>query len=179
MEQYAVKSLTETHLLYFSVILGAFVKLRKGTFSFFVSVGPLAWNTSASNGQIFMKFAILVFFKNLMKTFRFLSNLTKITGTLLEDQYTFMIISHSVLNTRNGSEKSRRESQNTCVMFHDLFSKIVPFMRYVNNFVEQGGLYMTVWCIHILRQLSSRTGKLGYKFISSSNKMLPASFYVK
>ena len=30
MEQYALKWLRETHLLLFAVILGAFVKLRKG-----------------------------------------------------------------------------------------------------------------------------------------------------
>jgi len=40
--------------------------------------------------------------------------MTSITGTLHEDQYTFLIISRSVLlRMRNVSDKSCRENQNT------------------------------------------------------------------
>jgi len=45
--------------------------------------------------------------------------MTKITSTLLEDQYTFMIISRSVpLRMRNVSHKSCRNSQNTYFRFN-------------------------------------------------------------
>jgi hypothetical protein len=100
----------ETNLSYFSVILGAFVKLRKGTVNFVMSVGPSAWNTSASSGQILMKFDILVFLKKSERTFKLRSNMTQTTGTLLEDQYIyiFVITSHSVLlKMRNGSKQKK------------------------------------------------------------------------
>jgi hypothetical protein len=53
----------------------------------------------------------------------------KKTGTLHEDQHTFMIISRSVLlRGRNVSDKSCTENQNTHFMFSKFFPKIVPFM---------------------------------------------------
>jgi len=43
-------------------------------------------------------------------------------GTSHEDQYTFMIISHSVLlRTRNVSDKNCTETQNTHCMFNNFF----------------------------------------------------------
>ena len=62
-----------------------------------VSVHPSAWNNSAPTGWIFMKFYIWTSFENLSRKFKFHSNVTSITGTLHEDQYTFSIISRSVL----------------------------------------------------------------------------------
>jgi len=60
----------------------------------------------------------------------FHSNLTRIMGTLLEDQYTFFIISHSVLlRIGNVSDKSCRETWNTHFIFNNFFLKIVPCMR--------------------------------------------------
>jgi hypothetical protein len=41
-----------------------------------------------------MKFIIQIFFETLSRKFRFYSNMTRITGTLHEDEYTFLIISH-------------------------------------------------------------------------------------
>ena len=53
-----------------------------------------------------------------------------ITGTLHEDQYTFFIKSRSFpFRMRNVSDKSCRENQNTHFVFSNFFSKIVPFMR--------------------------------------------------
>jgi len=49
------------------------------------------WNNSAVTGQIFMKFDIRVFFEDLSRKLKFHLNLTRITGTLHEDQYTFLI----------------------------------------------------------------------------------------
>jgi hypothetical protein len=49
-----------------------------------------AWNNSAATGQIFMKFDIRVFFEDLLRKLKFHINLTRITDTLHEDQYTFL-----------------------------------------------------------------------------------------
>jgi len=69
------------------------------------------------------KFDIRVFFENLSRTFKFHSNLTIIMGIFHEGQYTFFIITHSVLlRTRNVSDKSCRENQNTHFMFNYFFS---------------------------------------------------------
>ena len=60
----------------------------------------------------------------------FVKNMPRITGTLHEDRYTFLIISRSVLlRMRNVSDKSCRENQNKYFMFSNAFPKIVPFMR--------------------------------------------------
>ena len=54
----------------------------------------------------------------------------RITGTLHEDQYTFLIISRLVPpRMRNVSDKSCRENRNTCFMFNNFFAKIEPFMN--------------------------------------------------
>jgi hypothetical protein len=48
--------------------------------------------------------------------------------TLLEDQYTFLIIYRSsLLRMRNGSDISCRENKNTHFMFNIFFHKIVAF----------------------------------------------------
>jgi len=98
--------------------LGALEKLRKVTIksiiSCYPSVRPSTWNSSAPTGQIFMEFCIREFFENLSRKFEFHSSLTRITGTLHEDQYTFLIISGSVmLRMRNVSDISCTKTQNT------------------------------------------------------------------
>jgi hypothetical protein len=56
------------------------------------------------------------------------------TGSLHEDQCTFMIVSHSfLLIMRNFAHKSCRENQNTHFVFSNFFPKIVPFMRKVEK----------------------------------------------
>jgi hypothetical protein len=51
-------------------------------------------------------------------------------GHLHEDQYTFCIISRSVLlKMQNVSHRNCRENRNTYFVFNNFFSKIVPFMR--------------------------------------------------
>jgi hypothetical protein len=83
-----------------------------------------ARNNSAPSGRIFVKFDIWVFFENLSRTFKFHLNLTRITGTVHEDLYTFMIISLSILlRMRNVSDKSFRENQNTHFMFNNFSRK--------------------------------------------------------
>jgi len=58
---------------------------------------PSAWKNSVLTRQIFLKLGIEVFLENLSRKFKFHQNLAEITGTLYEDQYTFLIISFSVL----------------------------------------------------------------------------------
>jgi hypothetical protein len=58
-------------------VLGAFLKFRKASVSFVLSVHPSAWNNLAVAEQIFMKFNIWVFFQNLPRKFKFQSNLTE------------------------------------------------------------------------------------------------------
>jgi len=56
--------------------------------------------------------------------------MTRMTGTLHEYHYTFMIISLSFLpKIKNISGKCCRENQNTHFMFNNSFSRVVPFMR--------------------------------------------------
>jgi hypothetical protein len=71
-----------------------------------MSVHPSTWNNTAPTGRIFMKFDIWEFFCNLSRKLMFHWNRTRITGTVHEDQYTFLTISRSVLlRMRNVSDK--------------------------------------------------------------------------
>ena len=71
------------------------------------------------------------FSKNFRQKFKFHYNLTRMTGTLHEDQCIFTIISRSfLLRMRNVSDIRCRENQNTYFMFNKFFPpKIVPFTR--------------------------------------------------
>ena len=110
----------------YSYFLAAFVKLRNATVSFDMSVCLSAWNNSAPTGRIFMKFGISLIFENLSRKFKFHENRTRITDTLYEDCYTFLLISHSfVLRMRNVSNKSCRENQNTHFVFSIFFPRKV------------------------------------------------------
>jgi len=95
-----------------------------------------------------MKSDIRVFFENMSRKFKFHLYLTRITGTLHEDQCTFLIASRSdLLRMRNFSDKSCRENQNTLFMFgRFFFPKIVPrvCVRMWKNIVEPDWLQMTM-----------------------------------
>jgi hypothetical protein len=105
-----------------------------------LSVCPSIWNTLASTGRIIMKFNISIFFYNLLRNFMYYLNLTQITGTLFEDQYTFLIISRSVLlSWRNTLDQNCRENRNTFYVqnfFYGIMWK---------NIVESDRPQMTVW----------------------------------
>jgi hypothetical protein len=58
---------------------------------------PPAWKNSAPTERIFIKFDIWVFLENLSRKFKFHYNLTKITGTLHEEQCKFVITYRSFL----------------------------------------------------------------------------------
>ena len=57
-------------------------------------------------------------------------SLVEVTSTLHEDQYTFLIISRTVIcRIRNVSDKICTENQNTHFMFSGFYQKIMPFVR--------------------------------------------------
>jgi hypothetical protein len=69
-----------------------------------------------------------IFLKPLIK-FKFRENLRRITDTLREDLYTFMIMRRSVpLSMKNVSDKFCRENQNSHFMFSSFFAKLVLFV---------------------------------------------------
>jgi len=69
-------------------------------------------------------------FLKYFEKFKIYDNRTRATGTLREDQCTFVIIFHTfLLRMRYVSDKCCRVNQNTHFMFNKVFSKIVPFMR--------------------------------------------------
>jgi hypothetical protein len=77
----------------------------------------------------------------MLRKFKFHYNLTRITGTLHEDQYTFLIISPSfLLRMRNVPDKSYRENLNTHFTFSNLSflkNRAVYKIRW-KNIVERG-----------------------------------------
>jgi hypothetical protein len=67
-------------------------------------------------------FDISLFFENLSRELKFHQNLTRISGTLHADRYTFLIISRWILlRTRNVSNKSCRENRNIHFVFSNFF----------------------------------------------------------
>ena len=110
--------------------LGASAKLRKASITN-ISVSQSSWNNSAPAGQIFVNFGSWGFFENLLRRFKFYYNLTRITDTLHEEKYTFLIISCyfflelEVFQTKV-VEKIKTHILGSITFF---FSKIVPFMR--------------------------------------------------
>jgi hypothetical protein len=83
-----------------------------------------------STVRIFIKFDTCVFFENMSRKLMYYENLTRKTGSLHEDQYTFFIISRSVLpSVRNVSDTICRENHNTYFIFNNFFLQILPFIK--------------------------------------------------
>jgi hypothetical protein len=60
-------------------------------------------------------------------------------GALYEDQYIFFVISRSILlRTKRVSDKRCRENRKRHFVFSNSFSKIVPFMKYVEKYGRAG-----------------------------------------
>ena len=74
--------------------------------------------------------------------------MTRITATLRDEQYTFMIIFHSVLlRMKNVSGKSCRENQNTHFVFGNFFpppENSAVYERTWKNIVEPNTSQMTI-----------------------------------
>ena len=124
-----------------------FVKLFFSfTISFITSVCPSVWNNSAPTGRIFVKFCIECLFENLSRKFKYR---TRISGTVHENQYTFYIISPSILlRMRKVSARIYKENQHT--NFVSNFSEnraVSEIMR--KNIAEPGKAQMTIRRIRI------------------------------
>jgi len=70
-------------------------------------------------------------FRCVSRKFKFYLNLAGITGTLHEEQYTFMMISFSVLLRMKMSQTKLVENIKTHFMYNNFFffQKNLPFMR--------------------------------------------------
>jgi hypothetical protein len=130
----------------FFFFLRAFSKFRKAAISFVGRV-CLSVSQSVSMKQLasywtgFREIWYWVFLENISRKFQFYYNPTRITGTLLEDQYAFIIISRSViLRMSNVSNTSFGENQNT----HFLFNKFFSTVQW-KNMELSGTLQMTIW----------------------------------
>ena len=98
-----------------------------------------------------MKFGIWVSWKS-VKKIQVLLKSKRITGSLQEDQYTFLIVSCTVLRMRNVSDKSCRENQNTHIVFNDFFffkKTLCSFWDNVEKYGRLGRPQMTIWHMHI------------------------------
>jgi hypothetical protein len=129
--------------------LGAFAKLRKATIGFVMyvrlSVRP-SIEQLGSPGRILMKFDIWTFFENLSRKSSCI--LTRITGTLYEAQYIFLIICRWVLlRMRTISNKWCRENQTRilCSVFFFFSENRAVYEIMWKNILEPGRPQMTIW----------------------------------
>ena len=108
-------------------ILGASTKLeKKASIS---SVMSVRMEQLSSQWTDFHEIWYLMTFLKSVEKIQVLLNSDRHNGLFHEDQFTFMIISRSVLIMRNVTDKSCRGNQNTHFVFNSLFSKLVLFMR--------------------------------------------------
>jgi hypothetical protein len=119
-----------------------------------MSVRLSAWNDYVPTGRILMKFDIGIFVENLSGKFKFHSNRPIITGNLLEDQHTFMIISRSFLR------RMRSVPDKSCGEKTHILCQIKCFSRKSyceKNIVEPNKLQMTIWRVPTARWLPKAT----------------------
>ena len=119
-----------TNVVYFNTTFsGAFVKLRNATISFVMCVCP--HGTTRLPVDVFSLIRYLsIFRKSVEKIQVSLKSNKNNSGTLLEDHYTFLIVSRSVLlRMKNVSDKMCRETRKTHFIFNNFFPKITPFIR--------------------------------------------------
>jgi hypothetical protein len=89
-------------------------------------------NNLATTGRNFMK-VYWVLFENLQIEFKFLKNLTIITGTLQTDVCTYFMIPCSPLRMRNAS-KLFWEIRHTYFIFSNIFQKVVLLWSNVGKY---------------------------------------------
>jgi len=105
-----------------------------------------------------MKFVISTFFKNLSTKLKCHWNLTRITGTLLEDQYTIFIVSSSVLLImKNVSDKNCREIQNHILHSVTFLRKSCHLWYNAKNVVEPDRTQMAILRIRITCWITEAT----------------------
>jgi hypothetical protein len=104
-----------------------------------MSVFPSTWNELPLDRFLWnFVFEYFFFFKSVKKIQVSLKS-DKTTGTLREDQYTFMIITCSVLlRIKNVSDKSYRAHQNTHFTFNNFFFKSCCLWDNVEKYCRAG-----------------------------------------
>jgi hypothetical protein len=145
--------------------LDMFAKSRKATLSFVMSVRlsvcPSTWNNSAPTGRIFMKFYYRVFFDKLSRKSKFNENRIGITVTLQVDQYTFLVVSHSVfLRLRNVSDEHCRGNQRTHFViriFFFFFENRAVYEIMWKNIVQRGTAHMAIRLMRIASWITKAT----------------------
>ena len=104
-----------------------------------------------SHGLIFLKL-VWVFLENLSRKFELNYNLTRITATLHEGQYTFLIISRSFLLRMGMFQAEIVEKFNTHILcpitFFPLKTRAFYEVRLKNN-VEPGTSQMAIRCARV------------------------------
>jgi len=108
-----------------------------------------------------MKDYILIFFENLSKKFNFHENRTRITSTLQENRWTFLIICRPVLlRMRNVLDKHCKDNRNTHFTLNKFFlatENRAVCERKWKYIVDRGRPQMKVWCMRIARCLPNAT----------------------
>jgi hypothetical protein len=120
------------------------------------SIRPYAWKNSASAGQIFIKFEIWGLFENLSRKLKFYQNVARMTGTLHEDESTFIIISRCILlRMGNVSGKNyRKKLKHIWCSITFFLTKIVQLVRYCEQMLyiqvgsrRQYNMAHTLWML--------------------------------
>ena len=130
------------------MFLAAFAILRRLNISFVLCVcspiRPSAWNSSAPTRQIVIKFDIWVFFENLLGKFKIHLSLTRIWGTLHDDQYAFPIIRRKfLLRMRSVSDKR--------LIFDKLFfENRAVYEIMLENIVQPDRPQMIIWRMSVV-----------------------------
>ena len=75
--------------------------------------------------------------------------MTRITGTLHEDQYTFLTISRSFIFRMKNVSDEVQEKIKTYFVYNPFFSKISQFMRMWKNTGDGHNPHTTVWRMRI------------------------------
>ena len=113
------KGLIEFLCKFIHTLLGAFLKLRKATITFVISVCLFVFaygTTQLPLHEITWKFLFEKVSKNLSRKFKFHSNLTQVTDTCW-----------ILLRVRNLPDNSCTENNNTHSIFRNYIPKIVAF----------------------------------------------------
>ena len=125
------------------LLLRAFAKWRKATITFVVSVRT---KQLGSQWTVFHENLIFQYFLNPLRKLQFHQSLTRITGTLLEDRYTFLIISRSIICRMGMFETMFIEKLKTQLLFSMTFfpqnGAICEIMW--RNIVQQGRTHITI-----------------------------------
>jgi hypothetical protein len=111
------------------VSLGVLAELRKETVGFMSVRTFVRMEQLGSHWTDFYEIYYLNVFRSTVDKFQVPLKSDKMTSTLHEDQYTFLIMSRPVFLRMRNTSGICRGNQNTYYVFSNDFSKILPFVR--------------------------------------------------